>query len=380
VSEERAMPQAETTETTQTRGATRLGIGVDPRPMFSDFAIPRQSSTPRLLSVVAPCHNEERCLRELHRRVSAAAEAVAGDNYELLLLNDGSTDATWSLMCQIAAEETRVVAVNLSRRHGHQLALTAGLHLCHGEVILIIDADLQDPPELLPEMWKRMIETGADVVYGRRRERRGEGAVKRTTAALFYRVMRRIMGADFPVDTGDFRLMKRRVLDALNSMPEQHRFIRGMVSWIGMRQVEFLYDRDPRFAGPTQYPMRRMIGFALDAITSFSIFPLRIASAIGALGGIISLMMLTYTLGGYAFGRVVEGWTSLATIVLLLGSTQLLLFGIMGEYLGRLYLESKRRPLFIIDQIFSSNTAIDPPLPHSDSSRSTPGSEKIAAP
>jgi polyisoprenyl-phosphate glycosyltransferase len=224
--------------------------------------------TPRL-SIVAPCYNEAAGLEEFHRRISAAAEETVGADYELILLNDGSTDGTWSLLAELTRADPHLVAVNLSRRHGHQLAMTAGLQICRGARILAIDADLQDPPELLGEMWRLMERSEVEVVYGVRRERQGETAVKRGTAALFYRLMRRIGYADLPVDSGDFRLMTRRILDILNAMPEQHRFIRGMVSWIGLRQVALPYDRAPRHAGASSYSLARMIGLAFDALTSF---------------------------------------------------------------------------------------------------------------
>jgi dolichol-phosphate mannosyltransferase len=316
--------------------------------------------SPRL-SIVAPCYNEEAGLEEFHRRISAAAQDIVGSDYELIVLNDGSTDRTWAIMADLVRRDPRVVAVNLSRRHGHQLAITAGLYTCRGDRILTIDADLQDPPELLGEMWRLMQHAEADVVYGLRRERKGESVLKRGTAALFYRLIRRVGYADLPVDAGDFRLMTRRVLDILNSMPEQHRFIRGMVSWIGLRQVPLAYDRAPRQSGTSNYPLAKMIGLAFDALTSFSIMPLRLASYLGlALGG-LSLLMLGYTLGSWALGHVVEGWTSLLTVVLILGSTQLILFGLLGEYVGRMYLETKRRPLFVIDQVLTQNTAAPAP-------------------
>jgi len=311
-------------------------------------------ASPRL-SVVAPCYNEEEGLEEFYRRTSAAAQETAGSDYELVLLNDGSNDRTWAIMADLVRRDPHVVAVNLSRRHGHQLAITAGLYTCRGERILTIDADLQDPPELLGEMWRLMDRADADVVYGMRRERQGESVLKRGTAALFYRLMRRIGYADLPVDAGDFRLMTRRVLDILNSMPEQHRFIRGMVSWIGLRQVPLAYDRAPRQSGESNYPLAKMMGLAFDALTSFSIMPLRIASFLGLLLGFLSLLMVSYTLGSWAVGHVVEGWTSLLTVVLILGSTQLILFGLLGEYVGRLYLEAKRRPLFVIDKVLTQD-------------------------
>jgi dolichol-phosphate mannosyltransferase len=311
-----------------------------------------------LLSIVAPCFNEEQGLAEFHRRMTAAAQNTVGSDYELVLLNDGSTDRSWAIMADLVRRDPHVVAVNLSRRHGHQLAITAGLYTCRGERILTIDADLQDPPELLGEMWQLMQRADADVVYGLRRERRGEGMLKRGTAALFYRLMRRVGYADLPVDAGDFRLMTRRVLDILNSMPEQHRFIRGMVSWIGLRQVPLAYDRAPRHSGESNYPLAKMIGLAFDALTSFSIMPLRLASYLGLLLGILSILALGYTLGSWALGRVVEGWTSLLTVVLILGSTQLILFGLLGEYVGRMYLETKRRPLFVIDQVLTQGGSV----------------------
>ncbi len=317
-------------------------------------------AAPRL-SIVAPCYNEEEGLEEFHRRITVAAENTVGADYELVLLNDGSADQTWSIMADLVKRDPRLVAVNLSRRHGHQLALTAGLYTCRGERILTIDADLQDPPELLGEMWRLMDRTDADVVYGLRRERQGESILKRGTAALFYRLMRRVGYADMPVDAGDFRLMTRRVLDILNSMPERHRFIRGMVSWIGLRQVPIAYDRAPRQSGSSNYPLTRMIGLALDALTSFSIMPLRLASYLGLLLGCLSVLMLGYTLGSWALGHVVEGWTSLLTIILILGSTQLFLFGLLGEYVGRLYLETKRRPLFMIDRVLTHDAATAAP-------------------
>jgi len=315
----------------------------------------------RRLSIVAPCYNEEAGLEEFHRRMTAAAQDTVGSDYELILLNDGSTDRTWPIMADLVRRDPHVVAVNLSRRHGHQLAITAGLYTCRGDRILTIDSDLQDPPELLGEMWRLMEGAAADVVYGLRRQRAGESALKRGTAALFYRLMKRVGHADLPVDAGDFRLMTRRVLDILNGMPEQHRFIRGMVSWIGLRQIPLTYDRAPRQSGASNYPLTKMVGLAFDALTSFSIMPLRLASFLGLALGCLSLLMLGYTLGSWAIGRVVEGWTSLLTVVLILGSTQLILFGLLGEYVGRLYLETKRRPLFVIDQVLAQNASAPSP-------------------
>jgi dolichol-phosphate mannosyltransferase len=325
------------------------------------------------LSVVAPCHNEQGGLEEFHRRTSAAAKEVAGEDYELILVNDGSRDATWAVMSKLVALDPRLVLVNLARRHGHQLALTAGLEMCRGDRVLTIDADLQDPPELLAEMWRLMDDERVDVVYGLRGERFGETWFKRSTAALFYWLLRQIGDADIPGNAGDFRLMTRRVVDILKAMPEQHRFIRGMIGWIGFRQIALRYDRDPRFAGSSQYPLSRMMILALDALTGFSIAPLRMASYAGFLVGVVGLLMLAYTLGSWASGHVVDGWTSLTTIVLILGSLQLILFGLLGEYVGRMYIELKQRPLFMIDQIVTHDagvlTTVQPDQPNGSSEK-----------
>ncbi len=303
------------------------------------------------LSVVIPCYNEEACLDLLHARVSAAARAAVGDDYELVFINDGSKDASWPTMQRLAAADPHLVAINLSRNHGHQLALTAGLDLCAGAQILIIDADLQDPPELLVEMRATMIAQDADVVYAVRRKREGETIFKKLTAALFYRMLDRLTDTPIPLDTGDFRLMSRRALDAFLSLPEQARFIRGMVAWIGFRQVPFLYDRAERHAGETNYPFGKMVRLAFDAVTGFSTAPLRFASHVGlALTG-LSLLLFVYIAIGFISGSAVQGWTSTMLVVVLLGAVQMFVLGMIGEYLGRLYVESKRRPLYLVSDI-----------------------------
>ncbi len=307
------------------------------------------SMSPRL-SVVAPCYNEEEGLPEFVRRVTETCVANVGASYEIVLVNDGSRDKTWSIMQNLSANDPHIVAINLSRNYGHQIALTSGLQNARGERILIIDADLQDPPELLAPMMEKMDE-GADVVYGQRRKREGETLFKSLTAAIFYRVLRRLVDIEIPLDTGDFRLMTRRALDVLNSMPEQTRFIRGMVSWMGLKQVPLMYDRSARFAGETAYPLSKMVRLAFDAITGFSITPLRIASYLGVAMGGLSLVMVGYTLLSWMFGSAVAGWTSLTSIVLLIGSTQLMVLGMFGEYLGRMYIETKRRPLYVVDSV-----------------------------
>ncbi|MFD0850351.1 glycosyltransferase family 2 protein [Sphingosinicella xenopeptidilytica] len=302
------------------------------------------------LSVVIPCFNEFECLDALYERVSATCRAAVESNYEILLINDGSKDRTWEKIAAYADKDPAIVGVNLSRNYGHQLALTAGLNLCRGERVLILDADLQDPPELLGEMMAKM-DAGFDVVYGQREERQGETLFKRGTAALFYRFLSRLVDIDIPQDTGDFRLMSRKALDHLNAMPEHYRFVRGLVSWLGFRQTSVRYSRAERFAGTTNYPLSKMIRLAFDAITAFSISPLRIASHVGIILGLLFMLFLGGVLYSWANGDVVPGWTSIVTIVLLVGSIQLITLGIMGEYVGRTYMESKRRPLFIVDEV-----------------------------
>ena len=303
------------------------------------------------LSIVVPCFNEEACLGVLYDRLSAAAKKGAASNYEILLVNDGSRDGSWEIMRGLAAKDPHVVAVNLSRNHGHQLALTAGLDLCRGDKILIIDADLQDPPELLPDMLETMRREDADVVYGVRKSRAGETAFKRATAHGFYRLLSRATEVDIPLDAGDFRLMSRRALDALLSMPEQARFVRGMVAWIGFRQVPFAYDRDERLAGETKYPLGKMIRFALDALTGFSSAPLKLASHAGMWLAVGSVLLILYIAYAWFTGASIQGWTSLMLVVVVLGAVQMFVLALMGEYIGRLYNEAKQRPLYIVQEI-----------------------------
>jgi dolichol-phosphate mannosyltransferase len=303
------------------------------------------------LSVVIPCYNESACLVALHARVSAAARAAVGDDYEIVLVNDGSRDGSWAAMQRLAAGDPRLVAINLSRNHGHQLALTAGLDLCAGAQILIIDADLQDPPELLSEMRDVMAAEGADVVYAVRRKREGETFFKRTTAAVFYRLLDRLTDTAIPLDTGDFRLISRRALDALLSLPEQARFIRGMVAWIGFRQVPLAYDRAERHAGDTHYPLGKMFALAFDAVTGFSTAPLRFASHASVILAGCSLLLLFYIAWGFFEGSPVQGWTSTMLVVVVLSAVQMFVLGMIGEYLGRLYIEAKRRPLYLVADV-----------------------------
>ncbi len=314
------------------------------------------------LSIVVPCFNEQDCLAELHARLSAAARGAVGDDYQLVLVNDGSRDRTWEMMRDLAADDPHLVAVNLSRNHGHQLALTAGLDLCGGARILIIDADLQDPPELLGPMLQAMDREAADVVYGVRSSRAGETRFKRATAHAFYRMLARATEVDIPLDAGDFRLISRRALNIFLSMPEQARFIRGMVAWIGFKQVPFAYQRDERFAGESKYPLGKMIRFAIDALTGFSSAPLKLASHFGLALALGSVLIVLYIAFGWLSGNSIPGWTSLMLVVVVLGAVQMMVLGLMGEYIGRLYSQAKQRPLYIVQDIAGDLGQCDPRL------------------
>lgn len=313
---------------------------------------PRAGPHPRL-SVVVPCYNEEAVLEETHRRLSDACAAVVGGDYEIIYVDDGSADATWSMLSALSARDGNVVAVSLSRNFGHQLALSAGLSLARGQRILMIDADLQDPPELLGAMMARM-DAGADVVYGQRTQREGETAFKTGSASVFYRFLNRLTDIDIPENVGDFRLVNRAVLDALLAMPEQHRFVRGLVAWLGFRQEALPYVRHARFAGETKYPLRRMLRLAADAITGFSIRPLRMSILFAIFAFAIATAVAVYAIVAWLTGSAVRGWTSLTLVVSLFSGVQLLCLGIMGEYLGRMFMELKRRPLFVIREVRSA--------------------------
>ncbi|QQP93047.1 glycosyltransferase (plasmid) [Skermanella sp. TT6] len=308
------------------------------------------SSGPPSVSVVAPCYNEEEGLREFWGRVTAACQDTVDQDYEIILVDDGSKDGTWSIIKALSECDPRVVGVRLFRNHGHQLAATAGLSVARGDRVMLIDADLQDPPELLKPMMGTM-DLGADVVYGKRTSREGETWFKLLTAATFYRFLTHLTTVPIPRDAGDFRLMNRRVVEALLAMPERQRFIRGMVSWIGGRQVALPYERNARFAGTTKYPLQKMVRFAVDAITSFSTVPLRLASWLGAGTAIIAFFLVIYTVWQWWQGATVTGWASVVTAIAIFSGAQLLVLGILGEYLGRLFQEIKGRPLFLVDTV-----------------------------
>jgi glycosyltransferase involved in cell wall biosynthesis len=306
------------------------------------------------LSVVAPCYNEEAVLEEFVARMSRACVGVAS-TYEILLVDDGSSDRTWTLIESLADRDNHIVGIRLMRNHGHQLAVTAGISVAEGDRVLLIDADLQDPPELLSAM-AEIMDDGADVVYGKRMSRAGETTFKLLTASVFYRLLNQLSTVPIPEDSGDFRLMSREIVDVLRAMPEQHRFIRGMVSWIGGRQVAMPYARDARFAGETKYPLRKMVSFAIDALTSFSTKPLRAAVWLGLLSSAFAFTILLYAVYQWAMGNVVPGWASSLVTISFFSGTQLFVMGVFGEYLGRVVQEVKRRPLFTIGKIHRADT------------------------
>ncbi len=308
----------------------------------------RAGGIPASLSVVCPCYNEEEVLSELHRRLVAVIATCGIPTVEVLLVDDGSRDATWPMIQQLAERDSRIRAIKLSRNFGHQLALTCGLDRCQGDVVLIIDADLQDPPELLMPMLEKMRE-GFDVVYGVRRRREGESPSKRFFAYAFYRILSRVTGVAIPADTGDFRLVSRRALNTLLQLRERHRFVRGMVPWIGYKQAPIVYDRPQRFAGETKYPFRKSLKLAFDAITSFSTHPLRLASYLGLGVSGFAFLYIVVVVVLKLCGINFPGYTSLMASILLLGGVQLVVLGIVGEYVGRIFEQGQNRPLYIVD-------------------------------
>lgn len=311
------------------------------------------------LSVVLPVFNEEGGLPELYRRLNAVLISM-GISHEIIFVNDGSRDRSWDVMLELANRDHLVKAVSLSRNFGHQLAITAGVDASLGAAVVVMDSDLQDPPELIEQLFAKYRE-GFDVVYAQRRTRDGETWFKQTTARMFYRVIRRMTTVDIPVDTGDFRLMSRRVVEDLKRLQEQSRFVRGLVTWVGYNQTPVLYDRDRRYGGDTKYPLTKMMKFALDGITGFSSQPLRLASHAGLLLAAASLaLMVAFTIYKLAGGAgLVPGWTSLMVAVLFLGGLQLLAIGILGEYIGRIYEEAKRRPLYLVQDTRNMTTGVE---------------------
>jgi polyisoprenyl-phosphate glycosyltransferase len=297
-----------------------------------------------LVSVVAPMHDEAATVAPFHARVAAALE---GHDWELVIVDDGSRDGTAAALAQLAAEDGRIRVVSLSRCFGHQAALTAGLDHARGDVVVMLDGDLQDPPELIPEMLGRWRD-GAEVVYAVRERREGETPFKLVTARWFYRLFRRLSDVDLVPDSGDFRLMDRRALDALLALPERNRFLRGMTVWVGFTQTAVTFSREARSAGRTKYTLGRMLRFAFDAITSFSNRPLQFATLLGFAFSIIAFLCIPLTIAARYANIYERGVPSTIVVVLLLGGIQLITVGIIGEYVGRIYDEVKHRPLYVV--------------------------------
>jgi dolichol-phosphate mannosyltransferase len=311
------------------------------------------------LSIVIPVFNEEINIHPMYDRLLSSLSDKVG-SLEILYVDDGSADASWEKISELATRDPRVRGVRFARNFGHQAALTAGVDVARGQAVVIIDGDMQDPPEVIPEMVDRWRE-GFEVVYGQRESREGETWFKLATASAFYRVLRGITNVDIPVDTGDFRLMGPRAVAAFRAMPERNRFIRGLVSWIGFPQTAVKYQRQARQAGGTKFPVRKMTRFALDGITSFSFFPLRLATWTGFGVSIFAFLYIVVVLILKAIGVSWLGYTSLMASILFLGGVQLLMIGIMGEYLARIFDEVKRRPLYLVGERTDGDEAVIPP-------------------
>jgi polyisoprenyl-phosphate glycosyltransferase len=301
-----------------------------------------------LLTVIVPMYFEQEVARECHRRLTSVLDGKF--NYELIYVNDGSTDETLPILKEFAQQDPRVRVISFSRNFGHQVAVTAGVHYATGDVLVIIDADLQDPPELIPDMialWQQ----GWEVVYAKRKKRKGESAFKVFSAKMFYKTLSLLTDIDIPADTGDFRLIDKKVADAFRQMPERSRFIRGMIAWLGFKQTPIEYERDARFAGETKYPIKKMLKLASNGILSFSTQPLRFVMQLGLLAVLVSLGLLIYAIISKATGNATaSGWASLMVTVTFLGGVQLMSVGVLGQYLARMFEESKNRPLYVVSE------------------------------
>lgn len=303
------------------------------------------------ISVVIPMYNEEEVANKSYTRIKEILENLKQYEYEIIFIDDGSKDTTLNILQEIAKENERVKVISFSRNFGHQAAVTAGIKEVTGDAIVIIDADLQDPPELIPQMLE-LWEDGNEVIYGKRKKRKGESAFKLVTAKMFYKTLNALSDVEIPKDTGDFRLVDRKVVDTINSLPEHNKFLRGLFSWVGYKQIPFQYERKERFAGKTKYPLKKMLKLASDGIISFSTKPLKIVGGLGILSIVISFILLIYALISYIFklNNLSAGWTSLMLGITFFAGVQLLSLWIMSEYIARIYDESKNRPQYIIEK------------------------------
>lgn len=327
-----------------------------------DFAGEKLQTDSPLISIVIPCYNEEEVIEETIRRLNKLCSELPDYNVELIFVDDGSSDRTRELLRISAASYSWVKLIGLSRNFGHQIAVSAGIDAAAGDAVVLIDADLQDPPEVVHGMVAKWQE-GYDVVYGTRTERAGESIFKSMSASCFYRILNHLSDVPIPLDTGDFRLMSRRVVDSLKAMPEHDRFVRGMVSWVGFKQISLPYKRAERFAGESKYPLMKMIRFARDGILSFSTKPLRMSVKLGMICAILALAGIVYALVMRLFTNIwVEGWTALMIAVLFIGGVQLICVGILGEYIGRIYNEVKNRPLYVVEETEGLNQSKSHPI------------------
>lgn len=303
------------------------------------------------ISVIIPMYYEEEVAEECYKRMTFVLQNIENYDYEIICINDGSKDKTLTILENLAIRDKRLKVLSFSRNFGHQCAVTAGLKYVTGDAIVIIDADLQDPPELIPEMLK-LWEAGNDVIYGKRKTRDGESVFKLFTAKIFYKTLNALSDVEIPKDTGDFRLVDRKVVDTINSLPEHNKFLRGLFSWVGYKQIPFQYERKERFAGKTKYPLKKMLKLASDGIISFSTKPLKIVGGLGILSIVISFILLIYALISYIFklNNLSAGWTSLMLGITFFAGVQLLSLWIMSEYIARIYDESKNRPQYIIEK------------------------------
>ncbi len=302
-----------------------------------------------MISVVIPIYNEEKNIPLLFERLKNALENT-GQSFELIYVNDGSKDQSIAVIKGLAKDHSFVKFINFSRNFGHQIAVSAGLDLCRGTEVVIIDADGQDPPELIPELYKKLNE-GFEIVYAKRKSRKGESALKLLTARWFYKILAKLTSIDIPMDTGDFRIIHRKVVDQINKMPEKQKFLRGQMAWVGFRQTFVEYDRDERMSGDTGYTFRKMFRLAMDGITSFSNFPLRVATISGFACAFIGFLLIIYTLySRYVLKDYEPGWSSLMITIVFIGGIQLIGIGIIGEYISRIYDNIRNRPLYIVDE------------------------------
>ena len=308
------------------------------------------------ISLVIPMYYEEQVAEECYRRTRNVLKSIEEYDYEIIFINDGSKDKTLEILETIAKEDNKVKVISFSRNFGHQSAVTAGLKYATGDAIIIMDADLQDPPELIPDMLKYW-ENGYDVIYGKRKKREGESAFKLLTAKVFYETLNKLSDVEIPKDTGDFRLVDKKVVDAVNNLPEHNKFLRGLFSWVGFRQYAYEYERKERFAGKTKYPLKKMMKLAKDGIFSFSTKPLKIVGGLGIISVIISIAILIYAILSYAYSwnNLTPGWTSIMCTITFLGGVILLSLWMIGEYIGRIYEETKQRPQYIIEKTININ-------------------------